>query len=265
MSQYFQWMILTALTGSPIASAAILVVFWLLVDRVTLGILPDPIRALSRLRKRWRLEQQLKHRPHDRKARLELAEQYLQQRRYPAAVEVLKPAIEQGEDDVGTIFAMGVACLGAGHHKQGEALLENVAERQPGFRVGEVNLARGRFRLQRSDWAGAQQALQELVATRKGTVEGRVLLARALRGAGNDGAAALMRDQAWDEYVAAPRFQRRQERWWAWRARPSRPLLYAAVAVMAVVLFARFVAPALGSGVRGLNPYARGMPADQSE
>ena len=56
-----------------------------------------------------------------------------------------------------------------------------------------------------------------------------------------------MRDQAWDEYQSAPGFQRRKERKWAWRARPSRPAMYAVLALMGVVLFGRFAAPALST------------------
>ncbi|HEX8705290.1 MAG TPA: hypothetical protein VF815_41040, partial [Myxococcaceae bacterium] len=37
-------------------------------------------------------------------------------------------------------------------------------------------------------------------------------------------------------YVAAPGFQRRRERMWAWRARPSRPATYAAIALILLVL-----------------------------
>jgi hypothetical protein len=79
---------------------------------------------------------------------------------------------------------------------------------------------------------GAVEALERFCKGRHGTVEGRVLLAQALDRGGRDADAALMRDEAWKEYVSAPGFQRRRERLWAWRARPSRPLTYALVAAL---------------------------------
>ncbi len=45
-----------------------------------------------------------------------------------------------------------------------------------------------------------------------------------------------MRDEAWKDYVSAPGFQRRRERGWAWRARPCRPLAYAALAALVLGL-----------------------------
>lgn len=151
---------------------------------------------------------------------------------------------------------MGAACLGAGYHEQGEKLLGHVDELQPDFRVAETELVRGRARLARQDYAGAKAALERLVAVRKGTVEGRVLLSRAMGALGDDGGAALMRDQAWHEYAAAPGFQQRRDRLWAWRARPSRPLMYG-VAVAAVLLL---VAQVVGPVVR-----SQSMPTDQDD
>lgn len=254
MSKFFIWYLLARMTGSPIASAIGLIVFYWAIDRYTLGVLPDPFRFVNTLRKQWKLEAHLKVAVHDRKARTDLAEVYLSRKQYAKAVDVLRPNLEAGDDDIATVFDMGVACLGAGHTTQGEKLLEHALEMQPDFRVGEIHLALGRFRLLRGDHAGAKKALDQLVAVRKGTVEGRLLLSRALEGLKDDGAAALMRDQAWEEYVAAPRFQRRRERLWAWRARPSRPLMYATALALALFLVGRFVVPEL-TKAQSADPY----------
>lgn len=245
MSNFFYWIILTSITGSPVVSAALIVIFWLVVDRFTLNVLPDPYRALMRWRRAGTLERTLAVNPHDRRARAELADLYVQRRKYAKAMEVLRPNLEAGEEDPAMLFTMGVACLGAGHAPQGEKLLTHVEELDPRFRLGEVDLARGTFRLKRGDFAGAKEALERLVALRKGSVEGRVLLARALEGLKEDGKAALLLDEAWGEYVASPGFQRRKERRWAWRARPSRPLIYLTLALAGLFLFYQFVAPQL--------------------
>jgi uncharacterized protein HemY len=255
VSKYLVWFILARATGSPIASAIAVIVFYWAIDRYTLGVLPDPFRFLNLWRKQWRLETHLAHVPHDRKARTDLGEIYLQRKRYAKAVEVLRPNLEAGDDDIATVYDMGVACLGAGHSTQGEKLLAHALEMQPDFRLGEIHLALGRFRLEREDFAGAKQSLEQLVHVRKGSVEGRLLLSRALEGLKDDGAAALMRDQAWAEYVAAPRFQRRRDRLWAWRARPSRPLMYAAALALALFLLGRYVVPALAAGTGGHGGY----------
>jgi uncharacterized protein HemY len=144
---------------------------------------------------------------------------------------------------------MAQACFGTGHPEQGELFLDEVMERDPNFRMGEVYLERGRWRLQRNDAKGALAALQQLASARPGTVEGKVLLSRAYQALGDGQAAAKAKKEAWREYAHAPRFQRRRDRWWAWRANPSRPLLYLAIALACGVLVTRLVGPAVQRGV----------------
>jgi predicted Zn-dependent protease len=238
-------MVLTALTGSPLGSALVVLLVWVVADRFTLGVLPDPLRWTARLRREWQLQRVLAHNPHDRRTRLELAQLLVERRAFAPALGVLKPNLEQGDADVQTLFTMGWACVGAGYPTQGEQLLERAAELEPGFRVGEIDRVLGQGRLARGDFPGARLALERLVRARQGTVQGRVLLARALAGSGDDAGAALMRDEAWAEYTSAPGFQRRQERWWAWRARPSRPLLYLALLAVGLSVCGAVVRPAL--------------------
>jgi tetratricopeptide (TPR) repeat protein len=247
MTGYLQWIILTAITGSPLGSAVMLLVYWLVVDRFTLGLLPDPFRWLMRRRREGQLRRTLLGNPSDGRARLELAGLYVDRGAGRLAVEVLRPNLEGGADDVQTVFTMGAACLQAGYFEQGEKLLAHALELDPDFRLGEIDLALGRARLARRDFAGAKAALEALVGHRRGTVQGRVMLARAMAGLGDDASAALMRDDAWREYVSAPGFQRRQERLWAWRARPSRPVAYAALLALALLVLGRVVAPAVTS------------------
>jgi tetratricopeptide (TPR) repeat protein len=265
MSRYFQWLILTSLTGSPILSIAILVVFWFVLDRFTFGLLPDPLRFLMRWQRTWRLERLLGANPHDRRARQEVAELYLWQRRYKKAVEALKPNLEAGDDDANTLFTMGWACFGAGHAEQAEVFMAEAAERDPAFRVGAIDLELGRWRLAGGNAKGALEALERFIHVRRGSVEGRVLLAKAMLAAGDDGKAALMREEAWKEYVSAPRFQRRMERFWAWRAKPSRPATYAALLLLVGALFSLWGAPPLvraAQHTRGVYGSAMGYDRD---
>ena len=257
------WIVLSGLTGNPVGSAVFLLVLWFVVDRFTLGLMPDPVRWFLRRRRELKLQRLLLNNPHDRQARRELAELWVMRGAHARAVEVLKPNLEAGDDDHATLFTMGVACLGAGHSEQGEKLLSHLLELDPDFRVGEADFAIGRARLNRKDFKGARAALEQALKIRRGSVEGRVLLARALAGLGDEPGAALMRDQAWNEYVSAPGFQRRKERLWAWRARPSRPATYGVVIAMGLVLFGRFAAPQIAqwSSRHSADPYGGYPPA----
>lgn len=264
MSGYFQWIILTAITGSPLGSAAFLLFFWLVVDRFTLGILPDPFRWLMRRRREGQLKRTLLGNPNDRRARLELAALYVDRGAGQPAVEVLRPNLEAGDDDVATVFTMGAACMKAGYYDQGEKLLAHAQEMDPDFRLGEIDLVLGQGRLAKKDFAGAKTALEALVKHRRGTIHGRVLLARAMEGLGDDASAALMKDEAWREYVSAPGFQRRKERLWVWRARPSRPATYALVLVLVLVFLGGVVAPKVSAAAAEMKRAQGGAYYDPS-
>lgn len=254
-TSWLWWIILSRLTGSPIGSAVFLLVVFYTLDRFTLGLMPSPVRWFLRLTRESKLKRMILNNPHDRQARRELAELYVLRRSYPAAVEVLRPNLEAGDDDHATVFTMGVACLGAGHHAQGEKLLAHLTELDHDFRVGEVDFALGRSRLDRKDFAGAKEALERALKIRRGSIEGRVLLASAMTGLKDDAGAALMRDQAWNEYVSAPGFQRRAERLWAWRARPSRPAIYAVLVALVLIVVGNWVLPSLASGQSDFDSY----------
>lgn len=260
MTGYLYWVILTALTGSPVTAALILVVSWFAVDRVTLGLFPDPVRWVGRLRRCGVLERRLLSNPHDRQASRELAELMLLRNKPTRAIALLKPNLAAGDDDAATVFTMGVACLKAGHRAQGEQLLAHVEALVPNFRVGEVPFALGRAAHAAKDWPKAKEALEKAVQIRRGSVEARVRLALVLEALGDDAKGALLKDEAWNEYVSAPRFQRRQERWWAWRARPNRPITYLMLLVMGLILFGRFVAPAIVGWAEQRKASAYDMP-----
>jgi hypothetical protein len=249
MGKWLQWIVLTALTGNPILAAVIVLIVWWVADRFTLGILPDPFRLTRRWMRAAALRRQLAANPNDRRARLELATLLVERNRNSEALALVKPNVEAGDHDPSTLFVMAQSCFGTGHAAQGELFLDEVMERDPNFRMGEVHLERGRWRLERKDAKGALMALQELANARPGTVEGKVLLARAHQALGDDLAASNVRREAWREYANAPRFQRRRDRWWAWRAKPSRPLLYVAIALACGMLFARFVGPTVQRAV----------------
>jgi hypothetical protein len=246
MSQWMLWVLLSWITGSPITALGVLALLWLLGDRVTFRVLPDPLRPFRRWGRTATLRRALAVNPHDRRARLELAGLLLDERRSREAAEVLAPNVEAGDDDVHTSFTMGAALARTGAYERAERFLAAAQAREPGFRMGEIDLEVGRMRVRRGDAAGARGPLGRVVAERPGTVEGRFWLARALAADGDAAGAARVRDDAWREYTALPRFRRQHERPYAWRIRPWRPALVALAVLVAVLFLARGVLEAAG-------------------
>lgn len=259
MSSWLQWIMLTAITGNPLVSAIIVLCIWWIADRYTFGFLPDPFKKLQRFFRRGKLERALAHNPSDRRTRLELAVMLVERGRYAAALPLLKHNIEAGDEDSTTLFSMAQACFGLGHTQQGDTFLDEVLERDPNFRMGEAHLERARWQLERGDAKAALDSLETLLCQRPGSVEGKVLLSRAHEQLGDDVKAAYAREDAWKDFTHSPRFQRRRDRFWAWRAKPTRPMAYLAAAVICGVLFAQFVAPVLK---RAIESSARPVYSD---
>lgn len=246
MTRWLLWLLLSSLTGSPILSLLLLVALWWLSDRFTFRLLPDPVGAASRWRRRGQLRATLADNPYDRHARYELAELLLDTGRPREAAEVLRPNVEAGDEDVHTAFTMGAALArggGEAEAAQAERVLGVARGIEPGFRLGVIDRELGRLRLSRGDFAGAREPLERFLEARPGTVEGRWLLSRALAGLGDAAAARRLREEAWAAYATLPRFRRRHERPFAWRARPWRPLATALLLLLAGAVVAWLLAP----------------------
>lgn len=245
-STWLLWIVLASLTQNPLLAVVVLIALLWGTDRLALGILPSPLRTFARWRRTQRLRQDLAMNPHDRRASLELAMLRLDAGAGEEVVKLLKPNLEAGDDDPVTLFTMAVACGRAGKLPPAETFFNEVRSRDPSFRMGAVDLELGRARLKNGEAAKAIPALEALVRARPGTVEGRVLLAQATASADNDkDAAKRWNDAAWETYRTSPWYVRRQQRLWAWRARPMRPVIYLTVVVVALLLVGRVAGMAL--------------------
>ncbi|MBI5542822.1 MAG: tetratricopeptide repeat protein [Deltaproteobacteria bacterium] len=236
MGSFLKFSLLWFITGSPVAALVILLLLWAVADWYSIGFLRRGYRALQNLRLGSRLATEITVNPANRKARADLGDILISQRRFDRAIEVLKPVLAEEPGDLPTLFLMGVACLGAGHPEQGELFLGMVEQADPGFRHGAATLELGRYRLARGDAKGAVDALRRYSEAHCSSVEGHCLLARALEASGDHPGARAERERAWHEHVTALPYQRRMNRLWAWRARPSRPAAYAAIGLAGLLL-----------------------------
>lgn len=234
MTKWMSWLLLTMLTGSPLVSLVIIIAFWLVLDRFTLQILPDPLQGFARTKRARRLVGTIEHNPHDRRARRELAEIYVQQRRFAKADEMIRYNLEAKEEDPSTLFVAGVAKAGLRQREEAEKLFGRLREKEAGYRMNAIDLELGRMYLTLSEYERAVEALERLCLARPGSVEGKALLARALAKKGDAAKAKEVGAAAWKDYASAPGFQKRKERYWAWRLQPWRPALYGLI-LMAVV------------------------------
>jgi tetratricopeptide (TPR) repeat protein len=235
MGNWVNFSILWMLTGSPVAAAAILLAAYAIADWYTFGFLRGVAHAVADFHRGRRLRLVLLHNPHDRKARADLGQILISQRRHARAIEVVKPLADADPHDVNALYLLGIACLATGRVDQGELFLTEVHKLDPAFRGAAALLELGRHRIGRGA-GSAVDPLRTFLDVYPHHVEARYLLSRAHQLGGNAAAATAERNRCWQEYETELPYQRRRDRLWAWRARPSRPLLYAALACCAIVL-----------------------------
>ncbi len=221
------------LTRSPLAAALVTLAVWLVVDWNGLRLVPRLGRRLFAQRRAAELRRSLSYNPHDRRARIALADIYNGLNRSAAAVEVVRPAVEADPSDVEALFQLGLACLRQGDRERGELFLDEIEATHPDFRQGEIRFEEGRARLRAGDPLAALEALQAYLGNHPGSVRGLVLLAAAKAEIGDDAGSRQANAQAWQEFTELPRFARREARPWAWRANPTRPVAYLGAAVAA--------------------------------
>jgi len=151
MNSWINFSILWMITGSPAAAAAILIAAYAIADWYTFGFLRGIAVAVADFRRGRRLRLTLLQNPHDKKARADLGEILVAQRRYARAIEVVKPLADADPHDLRALYLLGVACLATGRVEQGELFLQEVHRASPEFRDGEPLLQLARFRIRRND------------------------------------------------------------------------------------------------------------------
>src|SRR5438445_1402005 len=149
MNGWIHFSILWMLTGSSVAAAIILLAAYAVADWYTFGFLRGVAQAVAAFQRGRKLRLVLLHNPHDRKARADLGEILVSQRRYARAIEVVKPLAADDPHDLNALFLLGIACLATGRVDQGELFLTEVHKADPAFRGGAALLQLGRYRIRR--------------------------------------------------------------------------------------------------------------------
>src|ERR1700730_605942 len=133
MGNWVNFSILWMLTGSPVAAAAILLAVYAIADWYTFGFLRGVAHAVADFQRGRRLRIVLLHNPHDRKARADLGQILISQRRHARAIEVVKPLADADPHDVNALYLLGIACLATSRVDQGELFLTESTRRTRHF------------------------------------------------------------------------------------------------------------------------------------
>ncbi len=181
--------------------------------------LPSPYLYFKHANKVRLLRAQIDQNPDNVTARRDLARIWIEKGRPRRALELLDQAAKREPDSVELAFLRGRALCDAGDPERALPSLIQVAQKDERFQYGEGYLLAGRALLALGRDAEAEDALLRHVRINSSSVEGWTRLAKARRRQRDGKGATEARREALATFEQLPRFRRRRERWWAWRAR----------------------------------------------
>ncbi|MFH1807855.1 MAG: tetratricopeptide repeat protein [Pseudomonadota bacterium] len=251
-----KWLLFSAVwwvTGNPILAIIVMLLAAWAAERTFVGVLPDPLRGFRAWRQRSEWLHCIENNPVDGPCLLCLGRDAVERWRHRQAHPYLQRALERMPREPEARYLLGLAEIGCRDVEAGLVRIRALLEEQPRYRFGEPWLEVGARLLSIGEHVQARQALEGFLQIQPSSVRGHFLLGVALARGGDREGSRREKRRAWEEFLTQPRFRRKVDRRYAWRANPSRPLLYAAIAaVLSLVLGAGLwqVAPRLRQSVQ---------------
>jgi len=219
MSKFFLFYILTYLTGNPLLALLLLLAVVYLVDRNTLRVLPDWSGRLGTWGRIRALKRTITLNPDHAGALVDLGRILVRRGDCTQAVPFLEKALPKMADSDEANFYLGFAYLRTGQLEKAREQLEKALELNPRFGYGEPHLRLGECYQALGDLQTAARQLQQFAEIHSSSSEGFYRLGKVLEKSGKKEEAGRAYRSAVDAYRSSPRFKRKLDRPWAWKAR----------------------------------------------
>src|SRR5208337_690698 len=210
---------LSWLTGNPIIAVVILLVVYLAIDRTYYGFVPDPLRAFRSAGRIRELQRTIAINPHDARSMKELGIFMFERKNYKKALEYFIRASAKMSDEPEFNYYYGISLARNGAIDRGRALVDNALLAAPGLKYGDPYLAMAEVYIDTGAYDSAAPFLEHFLKVRISSIEGlyQMGLVKIKTGKADEGVAYLKKAVA--VFKDAPRYKRKIERKWAWKAR----------------------------------------------
>jgi tetratricopeptide (TPR) repeat protein len=255
-----KWLLFSAvwwITGNPVLAIIVMLLAAWAAERTFVGLLPDPLRGVRAWLRRRELYRCVENNPVDGPCLLALGRDAVERWRHRTALPLLQRALARMPTEAEARYLLGLAEIGCREVEPGLERIRALLAEQPRYRFGEPWLEVGARLLSIGRNDLAREALNGFLKIQPSSVRGHFLLGVALARSGDREAARAARRRAWDEFRTQPRFRRKVDRRYAWRANPTRPLLYGGIALV--------LAAILGAGLWQVAPRLQRAAAASSE
>lgn len=219
MGKFILFIFLSRLIGNPIIAVVIIIVFYLAIDRRYYGFVPDPLRAYRVAGRIRELQRIVAINPHDARSLKELGIFMFERKNYKKALEYFTRASAKMSDEPEFNYYYGIALARSGAVDRGRALVDNALLAAPGLKYGDPYLAMAEVYIDTGAYDSAAPYLEHYLKVRISSTEGlyQMGLVKIKTGKVDEGVEYLKKAVA--VFKDAPRYKRKMERKWAWKAR----------------------------------------------
>jgi tetratricopeptide (TPR) repeat protein len=219
LGKFILFIFLSRLIGNPIIAVVIIIVFYLAIDRRYYGFVPDPLRAYRVAGRIRELQRIVAINPHDARSLKELGIFMFERKNYKKALEYFTRASAKMSDEPEFNYYYGIALARSGAVDRGRALVDNALLAAPGLKYGDPYLAMAEVYIDTGAYDSAAPYLEHYLKVRISSTEGlyQMGLVKIKTGKVDEGVEYLKKAVA--VFKDAPRYKRKMERKWAWKAR----------------------------------------------
>ena len=219
MGKLMLFFFLSWLTGNPIIAVVILLVVYLAIDRRYYGFVPDPFRAFRSSGRIRELQRIIAINPHDARSLKELGIFMVERKNYQKALEYFTLASPKMSDEPEFNYYYGIALARTGAVDKGRELVDNALLAAPGLKYGDPYLAMAEVYIDTGAYDRAEPFLERFLKVHISSTEGlyQMGLVKMKTGKADEGREYLKKAVA--VFKEAPRYKRKVERKWAWKAR----------------------------------------------
>jgi len=205
--------------GNPLIALLIILAIYLTIDRTFFGFIPDPFKAFKKAGRIRELQKTISINPHDARSLKELAIFMIEKKDYRKALDSLEKAAGKLSDDPEFNYYYGLSVARCGDIQKGRALVDSALKSSPGLKYGEPLISFAEVYIDNGDYSSALPLLKSFENIHSSSSKGFYLmgLVKLKLGMKEEGTEALKKAVA--VFKSSPRFKRKVDRKWAWKAR----------------------------------------------
>jgi tetratricopeptide (TPR) repeat protein len=219
LSKFFLFYILYWILGNPLLVILILLVLYFTIDRTFFGFIPDPFKAFKKAGRIRELQRIIAINPHDSRSLKELGIYMIEKKDFRKAREYLEQAAGKLSTDPEFNYYYGISVARSGDVEGGWQLVDDALAHSPGLKYGDPLIGFAEIYIDNGDYSSALPLLERFENIHSSSSRGFYLMGVVKLKLGEKESGIDYLRKAITVFKASPRFKRKVDRRWAWKAR----------------------------------------------